>query len=328
MTATTSNAPLVAAVTPVYNGAVYLEELMESVQAQDWPNLVHVVVDNASTDDTPNIIKRYLNGRVPVLTKRNAETVGLIDNWNTAVDFMPDNAAMFRIVCADDRLYPNAFSTPATFAVEHPEVMAVNALGVQIDGSGDVFRRPWESLVGRPSCVLPGKQLGAEYLVQMKNGIRSGQMLWRSEMRARRHPFFSHGAVHLDDDAVYSMFHDIHVGMIYEEIDEQRMHKESVTSTENGANEAGIRDRLYQIETNGPKYFEEAELKKLKRQHVLYYYRWLLKQKYSKASVSRRLYKEHLDHLEQHNLAPNPLGYARAIINRLARPRPWARIAS
>jgi len=32
---------------------------MQAVQAQDYPNLVHAVLDNASTDTTPEIIARY-----------------------------------------------------------------------------------------------------------------------------------------------------------------------------------------------------------------------------------------------------------------------------
>ncbi len=35
--------PLVAVVTPVYNGEKYLAETMECVQAQDYPELVHIV---------------------------------------------------------------------------------------------------------------------------------------------------------------------------------------------------------------------------------------------------------------------------------------------
>ena len=60
--------PLVAILTPVYNWASFLAETMACVQAQTYPNLVHIVLDNASTDATPEIINRYSGGRVPILT--------------------------------------------------------------------------------------------------------------------------------------------------------------------------------------------------------------------------------------------------------------------
>src|ERR1700731_169502 len=54
--ARTNDPPLVAITTPVYNGERYLGETMACVQAQTYPNLVHLVVDNASTDRSAEII--------------------------------------------------------------------------------------------------------------------------------------------------------------------------------------------------------------------------------------------------------------------------------
>jgi cellulose synthase/poly-beta-1,6-N-acetylglucosamine synthase-like glycosyltransferase len=81
--------PLVAVVTPVLNGEEFLTETMESVQALEYPNLVHVILDNASTDDTPAIIERYRARRVPLLTARNARTISMSANWNAAVALVP-----------------------------------------------------------------------------------------------------------------------------------------------------------------------------------------------------------------------------------------------
>ena len=84
-----SEQPLVAVLTPVYNGAKYLAETMACVQAQTYPNLVHIVLDNASTDATPEIISRYLNLRVPVVTKRNSTLLPQRENYNATVALAP-----------------------------------------------------------------------------------------------------------------------------------------------------------------------------------------------------------------------------------------------
>ena len=51
--------PRVTVVTAVYNGAAHLEETICSLLDQRYPNLEYIVVDDGSTDRTPEIIRRY-----------------------------------------------------------------------------------------------------------------------------------------------------------------------------------------------------------------------------------------------------------------------------
>lgn len=54
-----SSRPLVAVVVPVYNGAEYLGECLESVARQTYPSWRLIVVDNRSTDDSRKIATWY-----------------------------------------------------------------------------------------------------------------------------------------------------------------------------------------------------------------------------------------------------------------------------
>jgi glycosyltransferase involved in cell wall biosynthesis len=126
--------PLAAIVTPVHNGEAYLAETMDSVQAQDYPNLIHIVLDNASTDATPSILERYTAAKVPVSIFRNATLLPLAKNWNAAVALIPGDVKYFRILCADDLIMPTFMSRVIDVAERNPRVGVVGTLLHENDG--------------------------------------------------------------------------------------------------------------------------------------------------------------------------------------------------
>ncbi len=58
---TTPELPLVSIVTPTFNSADYLQELLQSVAAQDYRRIEHIVIDDGSRDGgaTVALLQRY-----------------------------------------------------------------------------------------------------------------------------------------------------------------------------------------------------------------------------------------------------------------------------
>lgn len=54
------NEPLLSIITPVHNSATFVHRLMDSILDQTYTSIEMIIVDNASTDDTPNIINSYV----------------------------------------------------------------------------------------------------------------------------------------------------------------------------------------------------------------------------------------------------------------------------
>src|SRR5690348_7040228 len=98
--------PLVSVLTPVYNGEAYLEECIASVLAQTYTNWEYVIVDNASTDGTSEIIRRHAEKDARIRVHRNPSLVPIIRNHNIAVRQASPDARYVKFIYADDVLLP------------------------------------------------------------------------------------------------------------------------------------------------------------------------------------------------------------------------------
>ena len=49
---------LVSIITPVYNNSEFIKQTIESVQKQTYKNWEMIIVDDCSTDRTPELIKK------------------------------------------------------------------------------------------------------------------------------------------------------------------------------------------------------------------------------------------------------------------------------
>lgn len=99
--------PLVSIVTPVYNGAKYLKNCIHGVLNQTYVNFEYVILDNASTDGTADIIAAFADRDPRIKTFRNPNTLKIIDNWNESLKYISADARWVKFAFADDHLFPN-----------------------------------------------------------------------------------------------------------------------------------------------------------------------------------------------------------------------------
>ncbi len=101
--------PLVSVILPVYNGEAHLSAAIESVLNQDYDNFEFIIVDNASTDRTAEIIARYKKDkRIKVI--RNDQTLPRLDNFCLAFSSASKENRWFKYVGDDDHLLPTCLS--------------------------------------------------------------------------------------------------------------------------------------------------------------------------------------------------------------------------
>jgi glycosyltransferase involved in cell wall biosynthesis len=274
-------APLTAVVTPVYNGAAFLRETMECVQAQTYPNLVHVVLDNASTDATPEIIAAYAGARVPVLARRNADLLPQIENWNAALTCTPPEAAFVRLLCADDTITPDSIAACVALA-QRDAAIAVVAHNHRNGEALDDFGWP------AGESVLDGAALARGFF-ENRMGFFATHTLLRADLLQARTPLFDPGMVGADFEAVLALLPRGKVGLINRPLGWTRVHEASVTSTVMSKRNTHFRDWLTALHRHGPGVFTAAEFtalaRRFRRHYVRRLLRWRLRQGREAAAV-------------------------------------------
>ncbi|MBI5098007.1 MAG: glycosyltransferase family 2 protein [Nitrospirae bacterium] len=99
--------PLVSICTPVYNGEESLEDCIKGVLNQTYKNFEYIIVDNASTDNSPLIIEEYRKKYPRIRVYRNEKTVCMEDNFNICAGYCSDNSKWIKYALADDYLFPD-----------------------------------------------------------------------------------------------------------------------------------------------------------------------------------------------------------------------------
>jgi glycosyltransferase involved in cell wall biosynthesis len=133
------NPPTVTIGVPVYNGQRYVAEAVRGVLAQDYRDLEVVACDNASTDDTPQILAELAaeDSRVRVVT--NPTNLGAIPNFNKCVELA--RGRYFKWQAADDALRPGYLSATVAVLDAEPAVVLAHSQTDVIDCRGGLLSR-------------------------------------------------------------------------------------------------------------------------------------------------------------------------------------------
>jgi len=61
--------PLISVVIPVYNGERFLDESIQSILNQTFKDFEFIIINDASTDNSLEIIKKYKDKRIRLINK-------------------------------------------------------------------------------------------------------------------------------------------------------------------------------------------------------------------------------------------------------------------
>lgn len=147
--------PKVTVCVPAYNSEMFIEDTVRSLINQDYPNYEVIVIDNASTDKTGEIVRKVKEetGAKHLSCIRFDELVPPSKNWSRA--FAIAKEGYVAIYHSDDMYEQNAVSAEAGFLTANPECGAVFSAWSMISGKGEKLgetERPKEFSSGKISA--------------------------------------------------------------------------------------------------------------------------------------------------------------------------------
>lgn len=112
--------PLISVVMPAYNAERYISEAIESILKQSFKDFELIIIDDCSTDKTPEIIQKYSKQDPRIKTYRNETNMKLAKTLNTGIKHA--NGKYIARMDADDVSLPNRLEIQKTFMEKHPYV--------------------------------------------------------------------------------------------------------------------------------------------------------------------------------------------------------------
>lgn len=154
--------PKISVVVPSFNQAKYLELALRSIIDQNYPNLELIVVDGGSTDESPDIIRKYSASMAFWCSEPDGgQTQGIIKGFTHATG---------EVLCflnSDDLFEPRSLHEVGEYFAKHPDVDAVYGNALWIDAEGNVLR---------PQKEIPFSRF---IFLHTYNYIPSMSMFWR-----------------------------------------------------------------------------------------------------------------------------------------------------
>lgn len=113
--------PLVSICIPSFNNEKSISYTIDSILNQTYENIEIILIDNCSTDNTFNVMQKYLDKNIKIY--KNDENIGVVGNWNKCIEY-----ATGKYVCifhADDIYSPHIIEIQVKAFDENHDTAAI-----------------------------------------------------------------------------------------------------------------------------------------------------------------------------------------------------------
>jgi len=130
---------LVSVIMAAYNAEAFLKESIDSILRQSYSEFEFLIIDDCSSDSTPDILESYEKSDPRVIVQRNPQNKGLAYSLNMAIQM--SRGEYLARMDADDVSLPERFEKQVGFLEKNKSVEICGTACIEIDSSGNELYR-------------------------------------------------------------------------------------------------------------------------------------------------------------------------------------------
>jgi len=168
---------------PVYNGAAYLREAMDSMLRQTFGDFEFLIINDGSTDKSVEIVESYRDPRIRLVN--NESNLGLISTLNKGID-LATGEYIARMDC-DDISSPKRLEHQVAFLESHPDVGVCGTWA-------KVFNVEWSYVLQHPT-----DHEGIKCLMFINSSIVHPSTMFRRNLFISNNLYYDESFQHAED---------------------------------------------------------------------------------------------------------------------------------
>ena len=218
--------PRVSVITAAFNAAPFIGQCVESILNQSFADLEMIVVDDASTDGTGDILAQYHDPRLHLV--RNDQNLGVVGARNRAISLA--RGEFIAPFDADDLSMPGRIARQVALLDEQPATVMVGTATFNLENG---HTRPGLSLSNASPLLL-------RWLLHVGNPFGHSTLLYRASAVRRLEQFLDDSFRYAEDfEFCHRMMRQGELAYLNERLVFYRRHPEGVSNNHRGEMIAG-----------------------------------------------------------------------------------------
>lgn len=161
-----------------YNHAQFLPQSLSAVVEQSYHPDEFIIIDDASTDSSVEIIEAFVRKYSFIRLIRNEQNMGAFVNFNRLLDL--SSSEYICCVAADDRMLPGFLEKSMNLLTQYPQAGLCSGISLKIDENGNHIGSIPTAVISNKSIYLPSEKV-PRYLDSYGSWINGNTTIYRRD---------------------------------------------------------------------------------------------------------------------------------------------------